>query len=119
MSNLERMPHKFRRYVPKGASRKALKKSQAPSSSKDVVEEIVTSENSTQTSLPVCSETKDVSVQTDEPIVMTSLTCDGFTQTDNDTDDIATDELAEDLVPAEQDWLCEGNNDVKFNPLII
>ena len=118
--NLERMPCKFRHHVPKGASRKPSKKSQASSSSKDVFEEIVTSENSTQTDLPVHNETKDSSMQTEEPVVMT---CDGSTvestQTDNDTDGTATDELDEDPVPAEQDHLCKGNNDIKFHPLII
>ena len=116
ISNLEGMPRKFRRYVPKGASR-ASKKSKAPSSSNDVFEEIATSENSTQTDLPVHNETKDASIQTDEEPVVT--TCDGFTQADNDSDGVATDELGEDPVPAEQDHLCEGNNDIKFHPLII
>lgn len=116
ISNLVRMPRKFRRYVPKGASR-ASKKLKASSSSNDVFEEISTSENSTQTDLPVHNENKDASIQTDEEPLVT--TCDGFMQTDDDSDGAATDELGEDPVPAEQDHLCEGNSDIKFHPLII
>ena len=46
------------------------------------------------------------------------ITADACTQTDevSDTETTATDDLNE---PAEQDRLCEGNNDTKFHPLII
>ena len=56
---LERMPRKFRRYVPKGASRKGLKKQQDSSSTEVADEEIFITENATQTEAP---EMKDVSV---------------------------------------------------------
>ena len=67
--------------------------------------------------MPVYIETKDASVQREELV----KTCDAFTQTDevSDAEATATDELAEDLVPAEQDCLCEGNNDAKFHPLVM
>lgn len=63
------MPRKFRRYVPKGASRKGLKKPQDYSSDEVVVEEIVSTDNYTQTESP---EVKDVCVGPEEPALMTS-----------------------------------------------
>ena len=106
------MLHKFHRYVPKGVSRKGLKKLQDSSSNEVVVEEIVSTDNYTQTESP---EKKDISVGPEEPTVMTS---DASTQTDEmfDTKATITDELTE--LP-EQDHLCEGNNDTKFHPLIV
>ena len=70
------MPRKFRRYVPKGTSRKGLKKPQDSLSDEVRVEEIVSTDNYTQTESP---EVKDICVGPEEPAVMTSDAC---TQTD-------------------------------------
>ena len=71
---LERMPRKFRQFVPKRASRKGPKVPQPSSSNEDI--EIVTSDSSTQTESP---DMKDACVEAVEAVVITS---DAFTQTD-------------------------------------
>ena len=112
------MPRKFRRYVQKGASRKLIKKAVLSSNENipscedalkgsDGVKEATAVDTSIQVNSPA---TQEVSV---EAIVTTiDVSC----QTDSD---VALDELAEDEVLPEPESLCEGNNDVKFHPLIF
>ena len=59
------MPRKFRRYVHKGVSRKGLKKPQDSSSDEVSVEEIVSTDNYTQTESP---EVKDICVDQKNPL---------------------------------------------------
>ena len=110
------MPRKTRLYVPKGASRKwKSTKNAAPSSSpackdaptcSDGMEEVTTASNSIQVASPT---TRNISV---EAIVTTAdVSC--------QTDFEAFDELAEDEDLPEPEKMCEGNNDIKFHPLII
>ena len=111
------MPRKFRRYVQKGASRKPTKKAVLSSSENipredapkgsDGMKEATAVDKSIQVDSPA---TQEVSV---EAIV---ITIDVSCQTDSD---VALDELAEDEVLPEPESLCEGNNDVKFHPLIL
>ena len=108
------MPRKTRLYVPKGASRKSTKNA-APSSSpackdaptcSDGMEEVTTASNSIQVASPTA---RNISV---EAIVTTAdVSC--------QTDFEAFDELAEDEDLPEPEKMCEGNNDIKFHPLII
>ena len=108
------MPRKFRRYVQKKASRKPTKKAVLSSSANIPCEDAPKSSDGMKEATAVDKSdspaTQEVSAK---PIV---ITINVSYQTDSD---VALDELVEDQVLPEPESLCEGNNDVKFHPLIL
>jgi len=112
------MQRKFRRYVHKCATRKKSL-SDAPVSS-------IPSESDEESTNSTCTigtqyelmETPPIQLTNthDEAVQATVETLDVSTQID---DLIGTDELQDEVQPVQSDHICEGNNDIKFHPLII
>ena len=110
------MPQKFHWYVWKEASRKGMKKAQDSSSTEIVFENL-----SLQTILLRLKHLKwriYVSVQPEEPIVMTS---DGCTQTDevSDAEITTTDELLQLYQQSRIICMCEGKMTPSFIPWLF
>jgi len=107
------MPRKFRRYVPKGATRQ--NSSTAPSSSSTPAISDEDSANHTTCTIGTQCELQLTSTE-DEAVQVVAETVDASTQTD---ELICTDELQDEVQPIQNDRICEGNNDIKFHPLVI
>ena len=112
------MPRKFRRYVPKGASRKSSKNVTQSSTELEKVElgeqPSITTANATTPSLHGSSHA--VATQTDFTSCSV-VTRENSTQTDDM--DMPDEELIDDSASLNHENLCEGNNDAKFHSLVI